>query len=83
MHAGIRPGVPLDDQHFEDQLWIRDDFIQSTEDHGAVVVHGHTISPEAELLPNRIGIDTGRLSFRCAHLPGAGRHQPAPAADGK
>lgn len=59
VHAGIRPGVGLEEQHFEDQLWIRDDFTQSTEDFGAVVVHGHTISKTAELLPNRIGIDTG------------------------
>ena len=45
--------------HFEDQLWIREEFIQSDADHGAVVVHGHTITPEPELRPNRIGIDTG------------------------
>lgn len=59
VHAGIRPGIPLEDQHFEDQLWIRDDFIDSEEDHGAVIVHGHTITPEPELNRNRIGLDTG------------------------
>ena len=59
VHAGIRPGVPLEDQHFEDQLWIRDEFIESEEDHGAVIVHGHTITPEPELHGNRIGLDTG------------------------
>lgn len=59
VHAGIRPGVPLDRQDFQDQLWIRHAFTESTDDHGAVVVHGHTISEQAELLPNRIGIDTG------------------------
>lgn len=59
VHAGVRPGVPLEDQHFEDQLWIRDDFIDSEDDHGAVIVHGHTITPEAELKKNRIGLDTG------------------------
>ncbi len=59
VHAGIRPGVALDEQHVEDQLWIRDDFLHSDADHGAVIVHGHTIVPEPELLPNRIGIDTG------------------------
>ena len=59
VHAGIRPGIALKKQRFEDQLWIRDPFTSSTRDHGAVIVHGHTISEEAELLPNRIGIDTG------------------------
>jgi serine/threonine protein phosphatase 1 len=59
VHAGIRPGVALDEQHFEDQLWIRDDFINSEKDHGVVVVHGHTVFEEVQFRPNRIGIDTG------------------------
>jgi len=59
VHAGIRPGIPLDKQHFEDQLWIREDFTYSGADHGKVVVHGHTISDEVEMRSNRIGIDTG------------------------
>lgn len=59
VHAGIRPGIPLEDQRVDDQLWIRDEFICSDVDHGAVVVHGHTISAEPDLRPNRIGIDTG------------------------
>jgi serine/threonine protein phosphatase 1 len=59
VHAGIKPGRALERQVIEDQLWIRGEFTNSRRDHGAVVVHGHTISEEAELLPNRIGIDTG------------------------
>ncbi len=59
VHAGIRPGVPLQEQNDEDLLWIREDFTASTARHEHVVVHGHTIAPEVELLPNRIGIDTG------------------------
>lgn len=59
VHAGIRPGVPLEDQRFEDQLYIREPFISSTRNHGAVIVHGHTISEQVQFLPNRIGIDTG------------------------
>ncbi len=68
VHAGVRPGVDLEDQHFEDQLWIREEFIESVDYHGAVIVHGHTISDEAELLPNRIGIDTG--AFHSGRLTG-------------
>jgi serine/threonine protein phosphatase 1 len=59
VHAGIRPGVELDQQRQTDLRWIREPFLYDDTDHGFVVVHGHTISTEAELLPNRIGIDTG------------------------
>jgi serine/threonine protein phosphatase 1 len=59
VHAGIRPGVPLEKQSREDLLWIRDEFLYSTADHGKVVVHGHTISEEPVEAANRIGIDTG------------------------
>jgi len=59
VHAGIRPGVVLEQQADEDLLWIRDAFIRSQADHGHVVVHGHSISEEVEWRPNRIGIDTG------------------------
>jgi serine/threonine protein phosphatase 1 len=59
VHAGIRPGVPLQEQRNEDLLWIREDFTHSAFVHEHVVVHGHTISAEVEILPNRIGIDTG------------------------
>lgn len=58
-HAGIRPGVSLDKQARSDLIWIRQEFLASARDHGATIVHGHTISPSAEVLPNRIGIDTG------------------------
>lgn len=59
VHAGIRPSVPLSEQDAADQLWIRDEFIESRARHERVIVHGHTISEEVEQLPNRIGIDTG------------------------
>jgi serine/threonine protein phosphatase 1 len=59
VHAGIRPGVELENQAFEDLMWIRDEFIRSNEDHGCIVVHGHSITEEVEWRPNRIGIDTG------------------------
>ena len=61
-HAGVRPGVPLADQSLDDLLWIRDAFLHATADHGHVVVHGHTIANEAQICPNRIGIDTGAFA---------------------
>ncbi|HUQ13116.1 MAG TPA: metallophosphoesterase family protein [Novosphingobium sp.] len=59
VHAGIRPGVALDEQRRSDLRWIREPFIDHEGDHGVMVVHGHTITSEVEELPNRIGIDTG------------------------
>lgn len=58
-HGGVRPGVPLDRQADRDCMWIRKAFLDSDEDHGAVVVHGHSISPTPVVRHNRIGIDTG------------------------
>lgn len=58
-HAGVRPRRPLDRQSAEDLLWIRREFIDDDSDHGAVVVHGHTISADVDVRANRIGIDTG------------------------
>jgi len=59
VHAGIRPGVALEQQSQNDLRWIREPFLLDQRDHGFVVVHGHTITDEPERLPNRIGIDTG------------------------
>lgn len=58
-HAGVKPGVDLTRQSKTDLIWIRNEFLNSSRDHGAVVVHGHSISAEAEVRSNRIGIDTG------------------------
>jgi serine/threonine protein phosphatase 1 len=59
VHAGVRPKRPLDAQDSQDLLWIREPFLSSTDDFGAVIVHGHSISRAVESRPNRIGIDTG------------------------
>jgi len=70
VHAGIRPGIPLDDQNPIDLMWIRADFLDSRADHGVMVVHGHTIRPEVETRRNRIGIDTG--AYRTGKLTALG-----------
>ena len=59
VHAGIAPGVPLAEQSISDLRWIREPFLSHEGDHGYMVVHGHTISEQPEVRPNRIGIDTG------------------------
>ena len=75
-HGGVLPGVPLEAQRERDLVWIRKRFLLSDADHGAVVVHGHCISPEPEVRPNRIGIDTGAYEsgiLTCLVLDGAER----------
>ena len=59
VHAGIRPGVPPDEQSSRDLRWIRAGFIDDASDHGLMVVHGHTIVPGVEFRKNRIAVDTG------------------------
>ncbi|MDE2434671.1 MAG: serine/threonine protein phosphatase [Sphingomonadales bacterium] len=59
VHAGIRPGVGLDEQQISDLRWIRGTFLDHSGSFGAVVVHGHTIFAKPEVRANRIGIDTG------------------------
>ena len=61
VHAGVQPGIPLDQQSRHDMLWIREPFLTSRADHGAVIVHGHTPKREPTVLPNRIAIDTGAV----------------------
>lgn len=59
VHAGVRPGVKLEDQQPQDLRWIRGGFLDSQADFGFTVVHGHSVSADIEERPNRIGIDTG------------------------
>jgi serine/threonine protein phosphatase 1 len=61
VHAGIRPGIPLDRQNRHDLMWIREPFLSSQEPFGPVVVHGHTPRHEPVVRANRIGIDTGAV----------------------
>jgi serine/threonine protein phosphatase 1 len=59
VHAGIRPGVPLEEQKRSDFHWIRDEFLRHEDRHSHVVIHGHSIAQFVDEQPNRIGIDTG------------------------
>lgn len=59
VHAGIRPGRPLDRQSRHDMLSIREPFLSSSKPLPCRVVHGHSVSFEVQSTPTRIGIDTG------------------------
>lgn len=58
-HAGVRPGVAIDEQCEEDLLWIREEFLNSNLAFGKVVVHGHTPLLAPVRTANRISVDTG------------------------
>ena len=61
VHAGIRPGVRLNDQDDGDKLWIRHLFLKDRTPHEKYIVHGHTpiLKPDAQ--ENRINIDTAAV----------------------
>ncbi len=77
MHAGLRPGIPLNRQKEQDLLWIRREFTGSTLQHEKFIVHGHTPVRAPDVLCNRINIDTGAYAtgrLSCVVLDEQGRY---------
>jgi serine/threonine protein phosphatase 1 len=73
VHAGIRPGVALEHQARDDLLRMRQPFLYSDAEFGAVVVHGHTPVKAPVVRHNRIAIDTGAVfggKLTCVVLEG-------------
>ena len=62
VHAGLKPGVALEEQVQGDLCWIRDEFLSHRDSFGPLVVHGHSITEEIDVRANRIGIDTGAFA---------------------
>jgi len=59
VHAGVRPGVALEDQSERDLLWIRQEFLNDRGPFDKVIVHGHTPTEEPQMMKHRLGLDTG------------------------
>lgn len=59
VHAGIAPGVALEDQTEDDLLWIRGPFLNFTGPHPWLVVHGHTAIDMPHHYGNRVNLDGG------------------------
>lgn len=62
VHAGLQPGVSVEQQVEADVLWIRDEFFVAPPVPGRLVVHGHTPGPEPVSEPGRICVDTGAFA---------------------
>lgn len=58
VHAGIRPGVPMEKQIEDDLVWIRGPFLDDRREHGFLVVHGHTHLDAPRHYGNRLNIDS-------------------------
>jgi len=61
VHAGIVPPGQRWTEDDDPRLWIREPFLSSMADFGAIVVFGHTPLRAGRplVMPNKIGIDTG------------------------
>lgn len=59
VHAGIRPGIAVDQQSKRDLLWIRREFLEAERTDPWLVVHGHTPKAEAYGGPGRLCLDSG------------------------
>ena len=78
VHAGVRPGIPLERQSADDLLWIREGFLDRAGPFlpgrpDVAVVHGHTPEPQPVIRQHRIGIDTGAVmggALTCVVLEG-------------
>jgi serine/threonine protein phosphatase 1 len=63
VHAGIRPGVEIEDQNQEDLLGIREEFVKYKKPFDKKVIFGHTIFDKAINQSNKIGVDSGAYLF--------------------
>jgi diadenosine tetraphosphatase ApaH/serine/threonine PP2A family protein phosphatase len=75
VHAGVRPGIPINEQAEEDLLWIREEFLAYERPFERFVVHGHTPVEVTDLRSNRINIDTGAFAtglLTCVVIEGCG-----------
>ena len=70
VHAGLKPGLPLAEQHEKDLISIGEPFLKGRKEWPFVVVHGHSPVERFYRDARRIAVDTGayatgRLSAVC------------------
>ncbi len=65
VHAGMRPGIPIENQSVSDLFWIRDEFLNDRREFDKIIVHGHTPADKVFRDNRRIGLDTGAYITGC------------------
>lgn len=68
IHAGIRPGIALEDQDLTDIVYIRSEFYKRRHDLPQKIIFGHTEFKEPQIQDDKICIDTGCGKFKDAPL---------------
>ena len=68
IHAGIRIGVPLDDQDLTDMVYIRTEFYNKKHNLPYKIIFGHTEFDEPRVQDDKICIDTGCGKYKDAPL---------------
>lgn len=68
IHAGIRVGVPLEDQDLTDMVYIRSEFYNKKHHLPQKVIFGHTEFDEPQVQEDKICIDTGCGKYKHAPL---------------
>lgn len=68
VHAGIRPGVPMEEQSETDMVYIRDSFIYSPHGFDKKIIFGHTEFSDPLIMNDKICIDTGCGKYKDAFL---------------
>jgi len=61
VHAGLEPGIPLEQQEISNLCETRTSFLSEDHDFGKLVIFGHTAFDMPYVTPTRIGIDTGAV----------------------
>lgn len=68
IHAGIRPGIALEEQDLSDMVYIRSEFYTKKHNLPYKIIFGHTEFDEPQIQDDKICIDTGCGKYKDAHL---------------
>ena len=84
VHAGIRPGVSIEQQNANDLDLDSARVPGVGRNHGKFIVHGHSPVPHPDIRHNRINIDTGAWktgTLTCAAIEGSSNSDFVAARD--
>ncbi len=68
VHAGLRNGIPIEDQNEEDMVYIRSEFYNKKHFFPYKIIFGHTEFDEPQVQDDKICIDTGCGKYKNAPL---------------